>query len=104
MSRDAFTLEDNPRKLGISTGKEVFLYPSKHGLNAVEVLGRIQTGEYEVIMLSTVATSSYLMLMELEDTVAYQVGTLMVREFHLTTRLFKSNIADYRIIRRELKT
>ncbi|KAI0976649.1 heterokaryon incompatibility protein-domain-containing protein [Xylaria arbuscula] len=98
MCRDAFILGENPRKFGISTGGEVCLYPSKPGLDAVKVLEGIQAGRYEVIRLAAVGTSSYLMLVELEDMVAYRVGTLVTREFYLTPRLFKSSSADYRII------
>ncbi|KAI0911131.1 hypothetical protein F4823DRAFT_329142 [Ustulina deusta] len=98
MSRNAFILGDNPQKLCISSGGGVTLYPSKRGLDAVGAFEGIQGGRYEVIRLATVGANSYMMLVEVDGQMAYRVGTLVVREFYLTPRLFISNVKAYRII------
>ncbi|KAI1821141.1 heterokaryon incompatibility protein-domain-containing protein [Xylaria intraflava] len=97
MNCNAFNLIGKSKLLGLPSGGEATLYPSKPGLDAARVVDGMQKGWYEVIRLATVGATSYLMLIELDKGAAYRVGTLVVRGFYLTRLLFNANVTTYRI-------
>jgi hypothetical protein len=97
VSRTAFVLDESSNTILLSTGSRVRLYPSKGGLDASQVLKRIHSARYDVIVLATVGETAYMMLIKRYANSYYRIGTMTVNAPYLTIPLFRSHIKTYKL-------